>query len=45
MLTTSSNVRVRGRSGEHMLALNASQFDPDVWSGGAVQEAFGIDTG
>ena len=28
MLTASSNVRVRGRSGKHMLALSSSQFDP-----------------
>jgi hypothetical protein len=30
-----------GDEAVHMLALNSSQFDPDVWSGGAVQEAFG----
>src|SRR5712671_7478291 len=29
MPTASSNVRVRGQSGKHMLALSSSQFDPE----------------
>src|SRR5215831_1345721 len=32
MLTASSDVRVRGRSGKHMLALSSSQFDPEPTS-------------
>src|SRR5216683_261916 len=34
------NVRYRGQPGKHMLALSSSQFDPNVWSGRALQEVF-----
>src|SRR5258708_12580078 len=36
--TASSNVRYQGQPGRHLLALSSSQFDPDVWSGRALQE-------
>jgi hypothetical protein len=40
MPTSRSNVRHREQSGRHMLALSSSHFDPNVWSGRAVQEVF-----
>src|ERR1700716_449804 len=33
MPTASSNVRVRGQSGKHLLVLSSSQFDPNQTSG------------
>jgi hypothetical protein len=32
------NVRYQGQSGKHMLSGSFSVFDPDVWSGRALQE-------
>ena len=34
------NVRYRVRSGKHLLAASISGFDPDVWSGRALQVDF-----
>jgi hypothetical protein len=33
-------VRCWGQSGKHVLAASISEFDPDVWSGRALQEDF-----
>jgi hypothetical protein len=33
-------VRFRGQSGQHLLVLSPSAYDPDVWSGRALQENF-----
>jgi hypothetical protein len=41
MPTSSSNVRSQQYAGKHLLRLSSSQFDPNVWSGRAVQEVFG----
>src|SRR6201987_4033803 len=40
MPNASSNVRVRGQSGIHMLGLSSSDFDPYVWSARAMQGDF-----
>jgi hypothetical protein len=40
MPTTLRDVRFQGQSGKHMLALSFSGFDPNVWSGRALQEVF-----
>jgi hypothetical protein len=37
-------VRYRGQSGQHLLTLSFTSFDPTVWSGRAVQEDF-VDLG
>ena len=34
------DVRSCGQSGNHLLVLSFSHFDPDVWSGRALQEVF-----
>src|ERR1700692_2846740 len=40
MPTLLSDVRCWGQSGKHLLAASISPFDPDVWSGRALQEVF-----
>jgi hypothetical protein len=40
MPTALRNVRSQGQSGKHMLAWSFSDFDPDVWSGRALQVDF-----
>src|SRR5260370_34346939 len=40
MPTALRNVRSQGQSGKHLLTLSFSGFDPDVWSGRALQEVF-----
>src|SRR5258707_14149805 len=37
MPTPLRNVRSRGQSGKHLLALSFSGFDPTVWTGRALQ--------
>ena len=38
MPTVFRDVRFQEQSGNHLLALSFSGFDPDVWSGRALQE-------
>src|SRR6267143_5252712 len=40
MATAMRDVRSRGQSGKHLLAARISPFDPNVWSGRALQEVF-----
>src|ERR1700676_1002335 len=40
MLPLSSDVRCLRQSGKHLLFESISHFDPDVWSGRALQEDF-----
>jgi hypothetical protein len=40
MPTALRNVRSQGQSGKHLLSLSFSGFDPDVWSGRALQVDF-----
>src|SRR5258705_9611520 len=40
MPTVFRDVRFQGQSGKHLLALSFSGFDPNVWSGRALQEVF-----
>jgi hypothetical protein len=35
--TPAEDVRYRRNSGKHLLAMSSSQFDPNVWSGRALQ--------
>jgi hypothetical protein len=36
--TLAEDVRYRRNSGKHLLAMSFSHFDPNVWSGRALQE-------
>jgi hypothetical protein len=40
MPTVFRDVRFQGQSGKHLLTLSFSGFDPDVWSGRALQVDF-----